>query len=66
MLAEQWQHQLQESPEFATIVGDYRYNDRWSDISLAHVAQQKKDAEGFLAPARTRQWDREPKVRMMA
>src|SRR5690606_21738408 len=49
LLAEQWQHQLQESPEFATIVGDYRYNDRWSDISLAHVAQQKKDTEGFLA-----------------
>ena len=25
-----------------------------------------EDAEAFLAPARTRQWDREPKVRMLA
>lgn len=49
LLAEQWQHQLKESPEFATIVGDYRYNDRWSDISLAHVAQQRKYTEDFLA-----------------
>ena len=49
LLAEQWQHQLKESPEFATMVGDPRYNDRWSDLSLAHVAQQRKDTEAFLA-----------------
>ncbi|MFC5490480.1 DUF885 domain-containing protein [Dokdonella soli] len=48
LLAEQWQYQMKESPEFATMLGDYRYNDKWSDVSLAHVAQQKKDAEGFL------------------
>ena len=28
LLAEQWQHTLQNSPEFATILGDLRYNDR--------------------------------------
>ena len=49
LLAEQWQHQLRESPEFATMVGDPRYNDRWSDLSLAHFAQQRKDTEAFLA-----------------
>lgn len=48
LLAEQWQWQLQQSPEFATAIGDYRYNDRWSDISLAHVAVQKRDTEAFL------------------
>ncbi|MEJ8403760.1 catalase [Brevundimonas vesicularis] len=32
----------------------------------AGVIDLSKDAEGFLAPARTRQWDREPKVRMLA
>ena len=30
------------------------------------VIDLSKDAKGFLAPARTRQWDREPKVRMLA
>ncbi|MFN3877150.1 MAG: catalase [Brevundimonas sp.] len=30
------------------------------------VIDLSKDAEAFLAPARTRQWDREPKVRMLA
>lgn len=49
LLDEQWQYNLRESPEFATIVGDYRYNDRWSDISLAHLAQQNEDAKQFLA-----------------
>jgi len=30
------------------------------------VIDLTKNAKGFLAPARTRQWDREPKVRMLA
>jgi uncharacterized protein (DUF885 family) len=42
LLAEQWQHALQNSPEFATILGDLRYNDRWSDLSLAHAAAERK------------------------
>jgi uncharacterized protein (DUF885 family) len=49
LLAEQWEYTLKESPEQATIIGDYRYNDRFSDASLAHTQQQKKDAEAFLA-----------------
>lgn len=49
LLAEQWQYQLKESPEFASILGDYRYNDKWGDYSLAHVAQQNEDAKAFLA-----------------
>ena len=32
----------------------------------AGVIDLSKDATGFLAPARTRQWDREPKVRLLA
>lgn len=49
LLDEQWQYSMRESPEFATVVGDYRYNDRWSDGSLAHMAQQNEDAKKFLA-----------------
>jgi uncharacterized protein (DUF885 family) len=48
LLAEQWQHTLKNSPEFATILGDLRYNDRWSDLSLAHVAAERKVTENFL------------------
>jgi uncharacterized protein (DUF885 family) len=48
LLDEQWQYTLRESPELATIIGDYRYNDKLSDASLAHVEQQRKDAEAFL------------------
>jgi len=48
LLAEQWQHQLENSPEFATILGDLRYNDRWTDASLAHAARERKTTEAFL------------------
>ena len=48
LLADEWEYEMRESPEFATQVGDYRYNDRWSDYSLAHVAQQKKDLQQWL------------------
>jgi uncharacterized protein (DUF885 family) len=48
LLDEQWQYTLRESPEFATVIGDYRYNDKLSDASLAHVEQQRKDTEAFL------------------
>ena len=45
LLDEEWEYEMRESPEFATAVGDYRYNDRWSDSSLAHVQVQKKDLQ---------------------
>jgi uncharacterized protein (DUF885 family) len=48
LLDEQWQYTMREAPEFATIIGDLRYNDKVSDFSLAHIAQQSKDAEAFL------------------
>jgi uncharacterized protein (DUF885 family) len=48
LLAEQWEYQMKEAPEFATILGDYRYNDKFSDVTIAHTLQQKKDAQAFL------------------
>jgi len=33
LLSEEWEYALQHSPELATNVGDYRYNDRLSDFS---------------------------------
>jgi uncharacterized protein (DUF885 family) len=41
LIADEWEYEMKESPEFATMVGDYRYNDRWSDASLTHVPEQR-------------------------
>ena len=49
LLAEEWEYEMRESPEFATIIGDYRYNDRWTDASLGHIPEQKRDLERWLA-----------------
>src|SRR4029077_4085539 len=49
LLAEEWEYEMRESPESATALGDYRYNDRWSDNSLAHIQQQKQDIGKWLA-----------------
>ena len=48
LLAEEWQYQLKESPELTTTIGDDRYNDRWTDYSLAHVAVERAATENFL------------------
>lgn len=39
--AAQWERGLRESPERATYSGDKRFNDRWSDRSLAAIAQRE-------------------------
>ncbi|HEY2459413.1 MAG TPA: DUF885 family protein [Candidatus Acidoferrum sp.] len=49
LVAEEWEYELRESPETATIIGDYRYNDKWSDASLAHVQVRKQDAQKWIA-----------------
>ncbi|MEO7051649.1 MAG: DUF885 family protein, partial [Rhodanobacter sp.] len=48
LLDEQWQFNLKNSPESATALGDLRYNDRWTDPSLAHLAAVHQATEGFL------------------
>lgn len=35
LLSEQWEYTLKKSPEFASIIGDKRYNDKLSDYSPA-------------------------------
>ena len=49
LLVDEWEYELRESPELATLLGDYRYNDRWTDFSLAHVEQQKQDLARWVA-----------------
>ncbi|MBS0485957.1 MAG: DUF885 domain-containing protein, partial [Proteobacteria bacterium] len=43
-----WQHTMESAPEFATMLGDLRYNDRWSDMSLEHLAAEQKVKADFL------------------
>ena len=47
--AEQWEYSLKRSPEFASILGDRRYNDRWSDTSFAAIAADLEQGKSFLA-----------------
>lgn len=49
LLADEWEYEMRESPEYATQVGENRYNDQWSDYSIKHQYQQKKDAEQWLS-----------------
>ena len=33
----EWERAMREAPETASLAGDYRYNDRWSDLSPAAI-----------------------------
>jgi len=53
LLKEQWDDQLSRSPEYASILGDKRWNDKSSDFSeaaaLADIATSKKFLKRFAA-----------------
>ena len=48
-IANQWQYQLKTHPEFATYVGDARYNDKLSDYSPQAVAAENEEHKKQLA-----------------
>ncbi|MEJ7577143.1 MAG: DUF885 family protein [Pyrinomonadaceae bacterium] len=48
LLAEQWEYTLKRSPEFASILGDKRYNDRLSDFSQRAIDEDIVKAKEFL------------------
>jgi uncharacterized protein (DUF885 family) len=45
---EQWQWTLREFPEYATFLGDHRYDDRLTDQSSAAVARRRAARAGFI------------------
>ena len=49
LLSEQWEYTLRTSPEFASILGDKRYNDRLSDFSQAAIEKDIAQNRIFLA-----------------
>ena len=48
LFTEYWETNLKLSPTLATAVGDYRYNDRLGDYSLAGVARRHDIDQAFL------------------
>jgi uncharacterized protein (DUF885 family) len=48
LLAEQWEYTLRVNPEFASILGDKRYNDKLSDFSQAAIDRDLRQARLFL------------------
>lgn len=54
----QWEALAQRFPEFATYRGDYRYNDRLSDVSPEAIEAFDRATRGWLAQAEAIQRDR--------
>jgi uncharacterized protein (DUF885 family) len=48
LLSEQWEYTLRTSPEFASILGDKRYNDKLSDLSQAAIESDLHQTRVFL------------------
>ncbi len=49
LLAEQWEYTLRTNPEFASILGDKRFNDRFSESSEKAILKDLEEAKKFLA-----------------
>jgi len=49
LLAEHWEHFLSTNPEFASILGDKRWNDKLSDISDQGIQADLATAKDYLA-----------------
>jgi len=48
LTAEEWEFDLHESPLTATYFGDYRFDDRIDDMSIAETLRQDKAERDFL------------------
>ncbi len=48
LLDENWEWQLDESPEFASALGDRRHNDQWDDLSLDAIDRRHTKRQEFL------------------
>ncbi|MFZ6751305.1 DUF885 domain-containing protein [Undibacterium sp. Ren11W] len=48
LLKEQWEYNLRKNPEFASMIGDQRYNDKLSDFSQAAIDEETRAEAVFL------------------
>ncbi|HEY3818194.1 MAG TPA: DUF885 family protein [Polyangiaceae bacterium] len=49
IIAERWDYTMRTSPEWASTLGDKRYNDRWSDYSEKFVMDDLAESRKYLA-----------------
>lgn len=48
LLQEHWEYTLKNNPEIATTLGDFRYNNRWTEFSKNQIEKDKKSTQNFL------------------
>src|SRR5512140_2559385 len=48
LLAEEWDYEMRTSPETATSYGDFRFNDKLSDVSPSFYAWDVQQKKKFL------------------
>jgi len=48
LLDEAWEWQLRENPMFASNLGDRRFNDQWTDSSVAAIERRQDETREFL------------------
>ncbi|MDB6164657.1 MAG: hypothetical protein JWL98_2089, partial [Xanthomonadaceae bacterium] len=53
LFADEWERGMVESPESASANGDNRYNDRWTDETLAAIAKREGEDRAALAKLHT-------------
>jgi prolyl oligopeptidase len=51
LLDEAWEWQLRENPMMASGLGDRRYNDQWTDNSIAAIQRRQDETRDFLRRA---------------
>jgi prolyl oligopeptidase len=48
LLDDAWEWQLKENPVFASRLGDRRYNDRWTDMSIEAIEKRQQEQRQLL------------------
>jgi uncharacterized protein (DUF885 family) len=48
LIEEQWNYTMRTSPEWASLIGDKRFNDRWSDFSQTGIDADIRAGKSFL------------------
>ena len=48
LLSEHWEYTMRQYPEYASVLGDRRYNDRLQDYSQAAIERDLEQSRGFL------------------
>ena len=53
LFASQWDYQMEQHPTWASSLGDRRWNDRWTDLSLDAIERRHRHAISALAKLKT-------------